>query len=83
MVLTPIEFRLLVELSVNPVRVLSDDELFRRIWGPVRSGKAHFLRSFVRMLRNKLGDKAKNPRYILTHDCVGYRMPNRRETDAG
>ncbi len=83
MELTPIEFSLLVELSVNPVLVVSHNELFRRIWGPARSGGAHFLRSFVRMLRNKFGDDVKNPRYIFTHAGMGYRMPDVRETDAG
>ncbi len=83
MELTPIEFRLLLELSVNAGRVVSHDELFRRVWGPGHSGEAHSLRSFVRKLRNKLGDDAKNPRYIFTHPGMGYRMPDPREADGG
>ena len=73
---TPIEFRLLFELSVNAGRVVSHDELFRRIWGPARSGESHSLRSFVKKLRDKPGDDAKNPRYIFTHAGMGYRLPD-------
>jgi DNA-binding response OmpR family regulator len=36
------------------------------------------LRSFIRDLRQKLGDDAKNPRHILTEQQVGYRMPKPR-----
>ena len=81
MELTPIEFRLLFELSVNAGRVASHDELFRRIWGAVHSAESHSLRSFVKKLRNKLGNDAKNPRYIFTHADMGYRMPDPREPD--
>ncbi|MCY4576797.1 MAG: response regulator [Chloroflexi bacterium] len=81
--LTPIEFRLLFELSVNAGRVMGQDELFRRIWGPTHSAEPHSLRSFVKKLRNKLGDDAKNPRYIFTHAGMGYRMPDPRETYEG
>ncbi len=83
MELTPIEFRLVFELSVNAGRVVSHEELFRRIWGPAHSVEAHSLRSFVRKLRIKLGDDAKNPRFIFTHAGMGYRMPDPREPDGG
>ena len=81
--LTPIEFKLLFELSVNAGRVVSHDELFRRIWGPAHSGQSHSLRAFVKKLRSKLGDDAKSPRYIFTHAGMGYRMPDPREADGG
>ena len=61
--------------------MVSHDELFRRIWGPAHTGEAHSLRSFVKKLRNKLGDDANNPRYIFTHAGMGYRMPDTREAD--
>ena len=34
----------------------------------------HYLKVFVRRLRNKLGDDAKNPHYIQTEWGVGYRF---------
>jgi two-component system, OmpR family, KDP operon response regulator KdpE len=33
------------------------------------------VRSFIRNLRRKLGDDARNPRYIFTEPKAGYRMP--------
>ena len=51
----------------------------RRVWGPDNSGDAGLVRTIVKRLRRKLGDDAKNPRYILTEPRVGYRMA-RNET---
>ena len=33
------------------------------------------IRSFIRNLRRKLGDDARQPKFILTEPQVGYRMP--------
>ena len=72
--LTPTEYKLLFELSTNAGRVLTHDHLIRRIWGEDQSGSPHLLRSFIKTLRNKLGDDAKDPSYIFTLSGVGYRM---------
>ena len=72
--LTPIEYRLLYELSVNTGRVLTHDYLLRRIWGPEYSGYSQPVRSFVKKLRRKLGDDSNRPKYIFTQPRVGYRM---------
>lgn len=73
--LTPIEYRLLYELSVNAGRVLTHDHLLNRVWGSGHAGISQPIRSFVKKLRRKLGDDARNPKYILTQTRVGYRMP--------
>ena len=72
--LTPIEYRLLYELSVNTGRVLTHDYLLRRIWGPEYSGYSQPVRSFVKKLRRKLGDDSNRPKYIFTQPRVRYRM---------
>jgi two-component system KDP operon response regulator KdpE len=72
--LTPIEYRLLYELSVNAGRVLTHDYLLRRIWGPEYLGYSQPVRSFVKKLRHKLGDDSNSPKYIFTQPRVGYRM---------
>ncbi len=72
--LTATEYDMLFELSVNAGRVLSHEHLLRRVWGPDNSGDAGLVRTIVKRLRRKLGDDAKNPRYILTEPRVGYRM---------
>ncbi len=73
--LTATEYQLLQELSTRAGRVLSQDELLRRIWGEEYTGDIQLLRAFVKTLRQKLGDNARRPTYIFTEHGVGYRMP--------
>ena len=79
---TTTEYRLLSELSVGAGRVLTHDQLLERVWGPEYSGDLQLLRAFVKSLRNKLGDNARNPSYIFTEPRVGYRMASPK-TPAG
>ena len=72
--LTATEYELLSDLSLNAGRVLSHNQLLRRVWGPNYSGDSQPVRTFVKNLRNKLGDDARNPTYIFTEPRIGYRM---------
>ena len=72
--LTATEYKLLSDLSVNAGRVLTHDQLLKRVWGPHYAGDSRLVRSFVKKLRRKLRDDASNPRYIFTEPRVGYRM---------
>jgi DNA-binding response OmpR family regulator/signal transduction histidine kinase len=72
--LSPTEYKLLCELAVNAGRVLTYDQILQRAWGPEYSGETELVRAFVRNLRRKLRDDARNPRFILTERGVGYRM---------
>ena len=72
--LTATEYKLLNELSKNAGRILTQDELLHRVWGPEYSGEPQLLRSYVKSLRQKLGDDARNPTYIFTEHGIGYRM---------
>ena len=73
--LTPIEYRLLIELSTNVGSALTHEQLLLRVWGSSQSGDARPLRTAVKNLRRKLGDEVGNPQYIVTVPRVGYRMP--------
>ena len=73
--LTATEYALLCELSVNGGRVVTYDQLLRRVWGRTHSGDVRVIRPIVRNLRLKLDDDADSPTYIFTHTRVGYRMP--------
>ena len=73
--LTPTEYRLLRELSKNAGNVLTHGHLLRRIWGDDHSEDTQVVRTFVKNLRRKLGDRANSPTYILTVPPMGYRMP--------
>ena len=52
----------------------SHESLMRQVWGEGR-GNPQAVRSAVRKLRRKLGDDARNPKYILGERGLGYRMP--------
>ena len=72
--LTATEYKLLTELANCAGRVLTQDELLQRVWGPEYLGEPQLLRSYVKSLRQKLGDNARKPSYIFTEHGVGYRM---------
>ena len=72
--LTDTEYRLLVELSTNAGRIMTHEQLVRRVWGQNKSSGSAPVRVIVMRLRSKLGDDAENPSYIFTKRRVGYWM---------
>ena len=72
--LTATEYRLLFELSTAAGRVLTHEQLLRLVWGPLYSTDTRIVRTYVKALRNKLGDNVNSPTYIFTERRVGYRM---------
>ena len=72
--LTVTEYELLRALSLNAGRVSTYGALLRRVWGGRDYADEHLVRTYVRRLRIKLGDDARNPVYILNQRGVGYRM---------
>ncbi len=72
--LTATEYKLLTELSTSSGRVLTHDQLLRRVWGPLYTGDARVVRQYIKQVRHKLGDDATRPKYIFTEPGVGYRM---------
>ena len=72
--LTATEYRALHALSLDAGGASTYEALQRRGWGPGK-GDAQAVRSAVTKLRRKLGDDARNSRYILSERGLGYRMP--------
>ena len=72
--LTATEYKLLTELSRAAGRVLTHEQLLRRVWGPLYSSDLRIVRQYVKEVRYKLGDDASHPMYIFTELGVGYRM---------
>ena len=81
--LTTAEYELIFELSVNAGRVLTHDQLLRRVWGLTNSGDVRVIRTVVRRLRRKLDDDARSPTYIFAERRVGYRMPKGQQPRQG
>jgi len=71
--LTPTEFRLLEAMVAHPGKLLTQRWLLQHVWGGAYGAEANYLRVYVRQLRQKLGDRADAPRFILTEPGVGYR----------
>ncbi len=71
------EFALLALLARQPGRLLTQNQLLREIWGPGSMADSHYLRVLVGKLRQKLGDSAVTPAYIVTEPGVGLRFVGR------
>jgi len=72
--LTPIEYKLLYQLTRNAGHVLLHDDLLTKIWGPEYLGELDYLRIYIRRLREKLESNPQQPRHILTERGIGYRF---------
>lgn len=72
--LTPTEFRLLNVLVNSAGKVVTNPQLLREVWGPSHGENGHYLRIYMRYLRQKLEDDPTQPKYLLTETAVGYRL---------
>lgn len=72
--LTPIEFRLLGALAKHLGMVVTHRQLLAEVWGPTQVGQTHYLRIYMKQLRDKLEVDPVQPRYLLTETGVGYRL---------
>lgn len=72
--LTPIEFKLLVELARRPGRVLTREVLLDRVWGQDFLGGGSLITMAIKRLRSKIEPDPARPRWIETVRGVGYRM---------
>jgi len=68
------EYALLSLLVTHAGRVVTQPQMLREIWGPTHQQDTHYLRILVAKLRQKLGDEAANPRWIVTEPGVGLRL---------
>ena len=72
--LTPIEYKLLTTLIRYAGRVMTHRQLLKEVWGPLHVEEGHYLRVYMRQLRNKLEKNPAHPRYLVTELGVGYRL---------
>ena len=77
--LTPIEYEVLRILSVNAGSVVTAASLLRQVWSARRATDTEPVRAFVKKLRDKLGDNAADPTWIVTERGVGYFIPAPKE----
>lgn len=72
--LTRKEFDVLALLGRHVGRLVTHKQLLATVWGPAHEADSHYLRIAIGQIRDKLGDDAGNPRFILTEPGVGYRL---------
>ena len=72
--LTPIEYKLLTTLIRYAGKVMTHRQLLKEVWGPLHVEEGHYLRVYMRQLRNKLEKDPAQPRYLITELGVGYRL---------
>jgi two-component system, OmpR family, KDP operon response regulator KdpE len=72
--LSPTEFRLLMTLAEHRGQVVPSKALIARVWGTQYSSETHYLRLYVRYLRQKLEDDPSNPKYIVNRWGAGYAL---------
>jgi two-component system KDP operon response regulator KdpE len=72
--LTPIEFRILATLARHLGLVVTQRQLLAEVWGPSHVEDTHYLRIYMKQLRDKLERDSVRPRHLLTETGVGYRL---------
>ena len=77
--LTHLETRLLRALMQNPDRVLNNDSLILRVWGP-EGATNEMLKQLVYRLRNKLETESGAPSMIETIPNAGYVLNTQRNS---
>ncbi len=72
--LTPLEYRVLECLARNAGMIVTQKDLITQAWGPERTADSRGLRSYIKMLRQKLEPDPGRPQYLVTEAGVGYRL---------
>ncbi|MBA7617922.1 Transcriptional regulatory protein WalR [subsurface metagenome] len=72
--LTSTETKLLYYLIRNEGRLLTHENLLRRVWGERYVDARDLLRVHIQHLRQKLGDSADSPRIVVTEHGMGYKF---------
>jgi two-component system KDP operon response regulator KdpE len=79
--LSPKEYRLLQVLAQHAGNVVTHQQLLKEVWGIKHVHNAHYLRIFVRKLRQKIEADPLRPRLLVTELGVGYRLAQETEPE--
>lgn len=72
--LSPTEYRLLQCLAVNAGRVIVQQEIQKKVWGPEYREHYEGLRVYIRRLRLKIEKDPEHPIFVITKPGVGYML---------
>ena len=74
LILTSLEFDLLVALAQHPGQVLNREQLLDQVWGYDYHGDVRVVDAVVKRLRQKLRQTAPQTEIIVTVRGVGYKL---------
>jgi two-component system KDP operon response regulator KdpE len=72
--LTAIEYRLLAFLARHAGKVVTHKQILTEVWGPAHERDTHYLRIYMKQLREKLEADPVRPKHLLTETGIGYRL---------
>ena len=75
--LSPRELDLLERLARRPGQVVSHRELLEHVWGSTSPEYLGHLRSYIKLLRQKIEPDPQHPRYIRSRPRLGYVLEDR------
>jgi len=74
MMLTPTEYNILRTLVSYAGKVLTHQQLIKKVWGGNYEVNSHLLHVNISNLRRKIESDPLRPRHIITESGVGYRL---------
>ena len=72
--LTATQWRLLEVLARHAGGVVTSRTLLREVWGPAHVDQGHYLRIYIRQLRQRLERDPSRPQFLITETGIGYRL---------
>ena len=72
--MTPKEYQLFHLFVMNQGRTLSYRRILSAVWGEHSGDQAHYVRLYIKRLREKIEDDPGMPQYLVTEKGVGYRF---------
>jgi DNA-binding response OmpR family regulator len=75
--LSPREFDLLHRLAQSPGQVVSHEQLLEHVWGTTSPDYLAHLRSYIKLLRQKVEPDPHHPQYIRSRARMGYVLSDR------
>jgi two-component system, OmpR family, KDP operon response regulator KdpE len=69
-----VEYRLLIALAKHSGMVATHRQLLSEVWGPTHERDTHYLRIYMKQLRDKLEVDPVQPHHLLTETGIGYRL---------
>src|SRR5207245_5750499 len=72
---TPLEYRILRLLALNPGKLLTHRAILQEVWGPAYGAESNYLHVYVSQLRRKLEPAPSPPPSPLTEPGARYGLP--------